>query len=171
VRKTKLVTIPRFEGAHNRDEGKHFLLTEWPAAVAEKWGFRIMLAFNRSSTQIPLDLKGLGIEGVAILGINTFLRGNVQAEEIVPIIDELLDCAKMVRDLKALDPVTSQPFGTDVLDNDIEEVATRLWLRSEVLALHTGFSVVDALSALWSSITARTEEISSTTSTSPPGSG
>jgi hypothetical protein len=157
-RKTETVTVPRFEGTANRDLGKHFKITEWSAARAEKWGMKMTLAFNRSSGSIPMNLAGIGMEGIAILGINTFLRGTIQAEEIIPLLDELLDCVTMIRDPKFPDVVS--PI---VSEDDIEEVATRLWLRSEVLRIHVSFSPADLLSALFASIMTKAPEVSSNT--------
>lgn len=147
MRKSEMVVVPKFDYGSNRDLGKLFLVTEWPAAMAEKWGIRMMLAFNRSSGSIPMDLRGIGMEGLAVLGINTFLRGNVQSEEIVPLLDELLDCVKLIRDPKHPEVATNI-----VSDDDIEEPSTRLWLRSEVLRVHTNFSPAEALSTLISAI-------------------
>lgn len=146
-RKSATVTVPKFDGTDNRDLGKSFFLTEWPAAIAEKWALKMMFAFNRSGGSIPLDMAGIGMEGIAILGINTFLRGNIQSEEIIPLWDELLGCVAVVRDTKRPD------VRTPLLDDDIEEVATRMWLRAEVLTLHINFSISGALYALWQSIT------------------
>ena len=145
-RKTATVTVPEFDGTHNRDQGKIYLLTEWPAAQAEKWGLKMMLAYNRSSGSIPLDMRGIGMEGIAIIGINTFLRGSVESKEVIPLMDELLGCVQCIRDRARPDAVT--PF----TDDDTEEIATRLWLRAEVLSLHINFSVTDALAKLWAAI-------------------
>lgn len=156
MRKSKTVTVPAFPGTPQRDAGKTFVITEWSADRAERWGIKMTLALNRSAGEIPMDLKGIGMEGIAVLGINTFLRGNVQAEEIIPLLDELLDCVRVLRDLKHPDVVT------DLIPDDLEDVATRLWLRSEVLELHTGFSPAAALSALVASIMTKSEVSPST---------
>lgn len=158
MRKTEIAVVPKLPGP-NRDLGKRFVLTEWSAERAETWGIRMMLAFNRSAGEIPLELRGIGMEGVAILGINTFLRGNIQADEIVPLLNELLECVQIIRD-----PGKGPDYATQLVSpDDIEDVATRLWLRSEVLRLHTNFSPADALSALISAIQAKTKENSAST--------
>jgi hypothetical protein len=164
-RKTLAVTVPRFDGTDNRDEGKTFLITEWPAAAAEKWGIRMMLAYNRSGGDIPLDLRGIGMEGIAIIGLNTFLRGNVQSDEVIPLLDQLLECVTVIRDPHFPDVATA------FHDDDTEEVATRLWLRGEVLSLHINFSVKDALTSLIRTIMTKAPGDSSATPTSPPESG
>lgn len=146
-RKSTIVTVPSFPGTSNRDLGKIFLITEWPAARAEDWGLRMGMAFNQSSGSLPMSLAGIGMEGIAIIGINTFLRGSVDPDKIIPLLNELLECVRIILDPKNME--VSQPITSP---DDIEEVATRLWLRSEVLRLHTGFSPADAMSALISSI-------------------
>lgn len=147
MRESVVVRVPSFPGTRNRDKDKIFRLTEWPAARAENWGARMLMAANRGGGEIPLDLAGIGMEGVAILGINTFLRGNVDQAIVLPLLDELLQCVTFVRDPKH--PEIATPITSD---DDIEEVATRVWLRGEVLSLHLGFSVGAALSALYRKI-------------------
>ena len=145
---------------HGRDGAakKLYQITEWPAARAEQWGIRALMAYNRGGGHLPVDQAfGRGMEGIVYLGIDTFLRGQMRAEEVQPILDELLECVKIVRDPSARDKQTNKPVATDIVaDSDIQEVATRMWLRSEVLFLHTGFSVGDALSELTSAITSKT---------------
>lgn len=148
MRKTVTVVVPQFSGTANRDLNKTFLLTEWPAAHAEKWGMKMMFAFNRSGGAIPLDIGNIGIEGIAVLGINTFLRGNVNSDDIIPLLDELLTCVQVIRDPKYPD------IATAFTDDDTQEIATRLWLRSEVLSLHINFSVTAAMISLWNRIQA-----------------
>src|SRR6185437_13321518 len=98
---------------------------------------------------LPLDhVAGMGMEGIFVLGIQTFLRGQMQSTEIIPLLDELLDCVQMVRDPTkrgADGKVIATPVASD---DDISEVKTRMWLRSEVLRVHTSFSMADALSYL-----------------------
>lgn len=147
MRKTKPVVIPRFENCENRDLGKTFLITEWTAARADRWVQEVAFAFNQGAGAIPLDLRGIGWEGIAIMGINTFLRGNVRSLEMIQLLDQLLECVEIVRDKKH--PTVASPI---VSDDDIEEVATRWWLRSEVVSVHVNFSPLAALSALISSI-------------------
>jgi hypothetical protein len=149
-----------------RDAKKLYQITEWPAARAEQWGVRALMAYNRGGGHLPVDQAfGRGMEGIVFLGIDTFLRGQMRAEEVQPILDELLECVKIIRDPSARDKQTNKPVATDIVaDSDIQEVATRMWLRSEVLFLHTGFSVGDALSDLISVINSKG---SPTTQTSP----
>ena len=134
---------------HGRDAKKLYQITEWPAARAEQWGIRALMAYNRGGGHLPVDQAfGRGMEGIVYLGIDTFLRGQMRAEEVQPILDELLECVKIIRDPSARGP-DNRPLATDIVaDSDIHEIATRMWLRSEVLFLHTDFSIGDALSDL-----------------------
>jgi hypothetical protein len=140
VRKTKIVQVPPGWGDGFRDTGKTFLLTEMSAAAAEKWAWRMMLALKGTSGHIDPAVQKLGIVGVAIAGLNAFLKAPVKPEEIEPLMDELLNCVTVCRD-----PHHPEVFTKIVSDDDIQEVRTRLWLRSEVLALHTNFSMGEAL--------------------------
>lgn len=152
MRKTKAVIAPDFCG---RDRAKHFYLIEWPAATAEKWALRAILAYNRNGGAVLReDIFGLGMEGIFLLGMNTFLRGQIQAEEIIPILDELLECVRIIRDPSKKSADTGEMVTSPIVsDDDIEETATRMWLRSEVFELHTGFSAAGAVSKLIGLIT------------------
>ncbi len=148
--KREVVKVPADWG--KRDAGKHFLITEWPAERAEEWAFRMIIAYNRGGGQVPVEAISGGMEAIFWLGINTFLRGQMQADEIIPILNELMECVKIIRD-----PSAKGPDGVVASDliagaNDIWEIRTRLWLRSEVLRVHTNFSMADLLSRLMSEV-------------------
>jgi hypothetical protein len=162
-RKTKTVVVPPLPG-ERRDLGKHFLITEWGAERAEDWGLRMMFAFNREAGVLPSkeDVQGMGMEGIALLSIGTLLRGSLDPDTILPLFNQLLECVRIIRDPKA-----GQDFAQVLLAEDTQDVATRLWLRSEVLALHTNFSMSDALSGLYNRIM-KMEATLRTTPTSPP---
>lgn len=156
-RKSKLVTVPRFELCDNRDFGKSYYIKEWSAARSDSWIQKLTFAFNRGAGGIPTDIKGVGWEGIAILGINTFLRGTGDKDAIMELCNELLECVMIVRDPKH--PENPSPI---VSDDDIEEVATRWWLRDQVVSVHTNFSPIAALSALLRSITTKSPASEST---------
>lgn len=143
--KSKIVTIPK-EPAWGRDVGKCFLITEMPAAKAEKWGLRMFLALKGSDSQIPLEVRSLGMVGVAIVGINTFLRADVKFEDLEPLLDEMFTCVQAIPDVST--PNHTRPL----LEGEVEEVATRAWLRSQIVELHTGFSIADSAAKLISEI-------------------
>ncbi len=148
-RKTRLVTIPESWGG--RDAGKMYLITEHPAAAAERWALRMFTLLQNSEERIPDNVRTLGMIGIAKLTINIWLRGSIDADVLIPLLDELLTCVQRVRDPNHPE-IATKLFS----DDDIEEVKTRLWLRSEVLRLHTGFSPADALSSLLSAASSET---------------
>ena len=168
MRKEKIVKAPASCG-RDYEKGWAFHIKEWPAARAEKWLIRCALALTRDSgAQIPMGWSGIGWQSVGLLFMNGVLAGGVQGNEIIPIYDELLECVSIIRDPKAKDKATGRPVMTPVVnDDDIEEIFTRGWLRDEVFKLHTGFSMADALSRLFSKTEESRPETSSSTQTSP----
>lgn len=142
MRKVENVVVP-FAG---RDQGKIFRITEMPAAQAEKWALRFFVAIKGTSAFIPDEVALLGMVGIAIRGLNSILAADIKPEALDPLLDEMFSCVQIVRDAKFPDAATA------LIADDIEEVPTRMWLRSEVLRVHTGFSCTDALSALISAM-------------------
>jgi hypothetical protein len=127
MRKTKDVTI----AAEGRDTGKIFRLTEMPAAQAEAWAIRAFLAMASSGIDIPEEIGQAGMAGIAQFGIKAM--AGVTWELAKPLMDEMFECVQVV-------PDKSKPkVARGLVDTDIEEVKTRLTLRKEILALHTGF--------------------------------
>lgn len=155
MRKKEIVVVPKIGG---RDDGKMFLIDEMPAAQAEKWALRMFIALKGTSAAVPDDVARFGMVGVAIRGLNAFLAADVRFQDIEPLLDEMITCVRIVRDARHPEVATA------LMADDIEEVATRAWLRSEVLRIHTGFSMGDALSKL---ISAVTSPDSQNTQTSP----
>jgi hypothetical protein len=78
-----------------------------------------------------------------VIGLNS-LHG-AKWDEVEPLIDEMMDCVKFQPPGTNGNPQLLQDLfkGTNC---QIEEIATRLHLRREVLQLHMGFSMADALS-------------------------
>lgn len=143
MRNSDPVTVPSDYG---RDAGKIFLITERPAIVAEKWAWRLAIALKGTSGAIKEELTGLGMVGVAIQGINAILAADIRFDLVEPLLDELLESVSIIRDPKT--PHVVQPLKPEM---DIEEVRTVAWLRSEVIRVHTGFSLAGALSK-WISV-------------------
>lgn len=140
-RKEIVVTIPSWG---QRDAGKHFKITEWPAATIERWGLRMMIVLKGTTAQIPEEVSQLGAIAVAIRGINSFLAADVDPDKLIDLLDQLLECVQVIRD-----PQQPHIATAIVSSDDIEEVVTRGWLRSEVLRLHTNFSLADSLLNWW----------------------
>lgn len=156
ARKSKTVTI-EFD---NRDRGKTFLITEMPAVQAEKWAARALLAMSRSGVEIPEEAMSAGAATLLAAGLRSFT--SMAFEDADLLLDEMFACVQFV-------PDPSRPQVTRALfDDDIDEVATRLFLRGEVIEIHTGFSVTATLSKLGAA--AKDKAGSSDTPTSPPSS-
>ena len=136
ARKTQVLTI----AAAGRDEGKTFLLTEMAATRAEKWATRALLALARSGTDLPVGAQGLGMSAVAAIGLRAFT--SLSFDDAEPLLDEMMTCVQVVPD-----PARPQVV-RGLIAEDVEEVRTLLQLRSEVFALHVGFSIADELSKL-----------------------
>jgi hypothetical protein len=133
ARKTIDITITD-EG---RDQGKTFRITEMPAVRAEKWAIRALTLVARSGVDIG-NIAGLGMAGIAMLGVQAIM--SVSFDEIEPLLDEMMECITSVPDRSR--PMINPPL----MENDIEEIATRFRLRQEVISLHVGFSMNGAQS-------------------------
>lgn len=131
MRKTTEVTITQ----DNRDKGKTFILTEMSAEQTEMWGMRAMLALINAGVDIPDDMRNAGMAGIAVGGLQQLHR--LSFEELKPLLDEMFECVKI--------KVPAIQAGRRLQTEDIEEVSTRLLLRAELIQLHTGFSIADAM--------------------------
>lgn len=149
ARKKEVVVVPSSWG--ERDAGKTFLITEASAAAADKWKWRLVLAAKGTAGVIPEETMQMGWVALAVRGLNAFLASPISFPEIEPLLDDLLTCVRIVRDPRHPDVATA--FGED----DIEEIRTIDWLRSEVIRVHTNFSIVDGL-LTWLSTMAATPD-------------
>lgn len=117
--------------AEGRDKGKVFQLMEMPAAQAEKWAIRALLALGRAGVDIPESALLEGMGAMARVGLGALLR--VDFRDTEPLLDEMMACVSII-------PDASRPeIARSLIADDIEEVATRVRLRREVFRLHTGF--------------------------------
>ena len=131
MRKTATITIDDA----GRDKGKVFVLTEMSAYQSENWAARAIFAMMNAGVDIPDNIAEAGLAGVAALGVKSLTKVSFEAAK--PLLDEMLDC------------VTIQPSPNvtrALVESDIEEVATLLRLRKEVLALHLDFFINAAAS-------------------------
>ena len=132
--KTETVRIQ----AKNRDENKTFLIEELPAYDVEWWSMRALLAMVRNKPELLDTIQaGSGTAALIQMGLKSFLSLN--PEDLKPLWDDMLRCVKIIRDPK-YPHVTSA-----VTPQDIEEVTTLFRLRSEVIKIHTGFSIPGVL--------------------------
>src|SRR5690606_28017043 len=86
---------------------------------------------------------------VVAAGFQAFLKG--PWDEVKPLLDEMFECVKAMPDPSK--PAIVRPL----IEDDIEEIASRVKLRDEVFELHAGFSLAGALSSLGQSATLMTE--------------
>lgn len=132
MRKTTIVKT-----TDGRDKGKTFLLTEMPASQAEKWAMRALMIAARNGLDIPANLGvESGMQGIAVMGIKTVLQSNF--DDIEPLLDEMMQCVQVMPDPANPNVVRR------LIEDDIEEIKTRLLLRQEVLKLHTDFSSAES---------------------------
>lgn len=151
-RKTKEVTIT----TEGRDKGKMFLLTEMSAWQAEEWGYKALIALQNAGLDVQ---PSTGMAGLAAQGYEKLNR--LSFSELKPLLNEMFECVQRVPDPKTRSVVRA------LVEDDTEEVMTRVQLRAEVLSLHTGFSFAERL---LQRISATPSPASSDTPTSPPAS-
>lgn len=119
--------------AEGRDKNKIFRLREMSASQAEAWGCRMMIALAKSGVEVPEGFFDMGMAGVAVMGIQAL--GGLSWDVAKPLLDEMMGCVQ-------IQPGASHPNVVRALiEDDIEEVTSRLLLRDEVIKLHTGFSL------------------------------
>lgn len=138
--------------AEGRDKGRVFVITEMSATQAEKLGTKALLALAHSGVEIPPNVQNTGWAGLAVLGLKALM--GLQFEELEPLMDEMFSCIQVKTDSGII---------RNLFEEDIQEVTTRLKLRSEVFEMHTGFSLADANSKSTSetqSATSRTTKTS-----------
>lgn len=135
-----------------RDKGKNFVITEMPAAQAEKWGVRALLALTKSGVEIPDDIASAGFAGIASLGIK--ILGSMNWQDAEPLMDEMLrSCVGFIPD-PARPGIVRGPGGIGAMvPEDIDEVSTLHRLRAEVWNIHAGFSIAAVVSALMTAAT------------------
>ena len=118
-------------GDDNRDHGKVFVLTEMPASQAEAWAMRAVLALMANGVELPEGFEQMGMAAMAEIGIKAL--SGLKWEIAKPLLDEMWDCVKIMPD------PTKPHVVRDLIEQDIEEIPTRINLRVEVWKLHVGF--------------------------------
>lgn len=114
-----------------RDKGKVFLLTEMAASQGEAWAMRVLMALAASNVEVPPDLLRAGMAGMAQLGIRAL--AGLKWEVAEPLLAEMWECVQIIPDM-------SKPHIVRTLvDEDIEEILTRVKLRAAVWSLHMDF--------------------------------
>lgn len=142
--------------AEGRDKGKKFFIKEMPASQAIRWADRAILALTHAGVQLPNNFRDMGMAGMAIMGLQALMGLNYMEAE--PLLDELMTCVQIVPSERA----APRPI---IVDDDIEEPFTIMYLRAEAFLLHVGFTMAEVQS-MWTS--ARTTSADSkATETSP----
>ena len=127
ARKTTTYTVTD-EG---RDRGKVFLLTELAASKAESWAMRSILALMAGGVQMPEGFERMGMAGMAEVGIRAL--SGLKWEIAEPLLAEMWECVQAI-------PDPGKPHVVRALiEEDIEEIATRIKLRAEIWKLHVDF--------------------------------
>lgn len=133
MRKTKTIVIE----SEGRDKGKMFHITELSASQSEAWATRALFVMMNCGVEVPDDLLSAGLAGIAAIGIKSLSK--VPYELAKPLFDEMMECVAVVPDPKQ--PLVRRGYGGvgPMIEDDIEEVSTRLQLRKAVLDLHLDF--------------------------------
>jgi len=119
-----------------RDKGKTFLITEMSADRAERWAVRVFLLLARNGFAVPDGAASGGLVALAGLLTNALHHlGAIPFEDIEPLLGEMFACVQIIPDVKRSEVVRY------LVEDDIEEIATRLKLRGEIIKLHVGFSL------------------------------
>lgn len=114
-----------------RDFGKVFVLTELPASRAESWAMRAILALMASGVEVPEGFERMGMAAMAEIGIRAL--SGLKWDVAEPLLSEMWECVQVM-------PDPGKPHVVRrLIEEDIEEIATRVKLRVEVWRLHTGF--------------------------------
>ena len=129
ARKTAIVTI----SAEGRDKGKVFVLTELSAYEAEDWAGRALFALMNAGVEIPDNIAEAGLAGVAAMGLKAIAK--LPFDSAKPLLDKMMGCIQIQH---------SPTVTRALIPDDIEEVATLLTLRKQVLGLHMDFSMAAA---------------------------
>lgn len=125
----------KYVATDGRDKGRTFLITEMPASQAEFWAYRTLLAVVSEAIEIPEEFSNAGMEGLAKLGIQVLSK--LKWKDAEPLLKEMFDCVQVIPDPNK--PSLIRPL----IEEDIEEISTRVNIRSEIWNLHTSFLNAD----------------------------
>lgn len=114
-----------------RDFDKVFVLTEMSASKAETWATKALLALMGNGVELPDNFERTGMAGMAEVGIRALSGLSFDIAE--PLLVEMFDCVQIMPDPKSPHVVRA------LIEQDIEEVMTRIKIRAEVWKLHTDF--------------------------------
>ncbi len=124
-RKTLRLTITD----DNRDLGKTFLITEPAATDAERWAMRALLGLGKGGVELPPEVLQLGAAGILYAAGTQALR--MPTRLALNLANEVMSWVQIIE----------KKVTRALVDEDIEEVTTRLKLKAEALKLTFGFFV------------------------------
>jgi hypothetical protein len=129
----------------NRDKGKAYKLTEMYATQGELWAARAFFAMAQNGIEIPDSLEGSGMAGLARFGLE--LIGKLPFSEAQVLMGEMFAQVEFMPDQK-------NGMTRHLIEDDIEEISTRVKLRMELLKLHADFlkAVMPSTSASGSTV-------------------
>ena len=117
-----------FVAQTGRDKGKEFLITEMSATQAENWAIKAVLAIGNAGIEIPDTLVSQGMAGLVAVGYMNLLK--IPFDAAKPLLDEMMGCVQFI---------PSPNVKRSLIEDDIEEVSTRLALRKAIWNLHMDF--------------------------------
>ena len=121
-----------FIAESGRDKGKTYLITEMAATQAERWAIRTLLAVGNAGIDIPEGLASQGMAGLLAVGYMNLLK--IPFDSARPLLDEMMGCIQYAPSANIKRPL---------IEDDIEEVTTRLQLRKAVWNLHLDFFLTE----------------------------
>lgn len=122
----KTVTITINEG---RDRGKTFFITEPPCEEIENMVLRAVFGLGRAGVELPPEILQLGAAPTAYAIGSAFTK--IPSRLGLQLAAELMTCVQRVEG----------KLNRSLVENDIEDITTRLKLKGEVLKLIFGFFV------------------------------
>ena len=117
-----------FVADDGRDKGKTYFITEMSASQAEYWAIRTILAVGNAGIEIPEGLASQGMAGLLSIGYMNLLK--IPFENARSLLEEMMGCIQHAPSINIKRPL---------IEDDIEEVSTRLQLRKAVWNLHMDF--------------------------------
>lgn len=131
ARKTKDITITT-----GRDKDKVFRITEKSSYDAELWAIRALGGMADAGVDIP-DLETATAESLTKFAVSSLLK--IRSDLMVELLDEMMECVELVPQ-----PRKEPGVSRIIFESDIEDLSTRVLLRSEIIKLHADFFMVAA---------------------------
>lgn len=153
ARKTREIRITSGTPETNRDYGKVYIVGEMSATDAELWAADALQGLLASGIELPDGIEHEGMATIASLGFQALSR--IRNDLLRSLMERMMDCVGFIPDPKRPEMYRASrtlggqlaPMG-GMIEDDIEEVKTRLELRMAVWEIHTNFSFAAVRSRL-----------------------